>query len=151
MTQRSGHRLAIVDDDTVPGWIDMPRQGDTQHLFRLVFRLDQNGRDHGHPGLDPAVLARETDLLGIRLLALEAEFRPRREDELGLLASLLRLALLSLRGGSFGRLRRSRCSFWSGLGRRLCWVPAWRLALGKCAKSINASGMVVCRSDGKRA
>src|SRR6266566_3809809 len=96
---RPGHGLAAVDDHPSAG-LDRhtQRQGDSEHLFRLVFRFDQHGRDHRHTRFDAAVLAGEADLLGIRLLAFQAELGPRRKDELRLLGLCLRL--LRMRDGS---------------------------------------------------
>src|SRR5262249_13368598 len=92
----AGRRLILVDDDAgAELQLHAERQRDAQQLLRLAFRLDQHSGDDRHAGLDARVLAGEADLLGAGLLALEAELRPRRIDELYLL--LARSGGLSLR------------------------------------------------------
>src|SRR6478672_9910293 len=113
---RPCHWLTAVDDHPGAGLDRHPQgQGDTENLLGLIFRLDQHGCHHRHPRFDPSVLAGETNLLGVRLLALQAELGPGRKDELRLIAGLcLRLPLRRrglcwlLRGCSLGR-RLRRC------------------------------------------
>src|SRR5437016_5420536 len=94
----TGHGLAAVNDHAGSG---LDRHAEWQrhpeHLFRIVFRLDQHCGDDRHARFDPAILAGEADLLGIGLLAFQAELCPWREDELRLLGLRLRL-LRRMRG-----------------------------------------------------
>src|SRR5262245_58036884 len=143
-------RLVAVDDDT--GAVDQlhaERQRHAQDLLGLALRLDDHGGDHGLAGLDAAVLAGEADLLGAGFLALEAELRPRRVDQLDLLFLRLRggLGLGGLTAGRrrlLGRRRALRCrlggggggsrSLRRGLGRggsRSAGSRRWRLGLGR--------------------
>src|SRR5262245_19712791 len=74
----AGHGLALVDDYPGAGLQrHAQRQGDAKHLLGIVLRLDQDGGHDRHARLDPAVLAGEADLLGVGLLALQAELGPR--------------------------------------------------------------------------
>ena len=65
------------------------RQRDAQDLLRLAFGLDDDGRDDRLAGLDAAVLAGKANLLGVGVLALQAEFGPGRIDQLNLLVGRL--------------------------------------------------------------
>src|SRR5439155_15233465 len=87
-----------------------------QDLLRLAFGLDDDGRDHRLAGLDTSILTGEANLLGIGILALQAEFGPRRVDQLDLLV----LGLTARRGRSSGwRSRRwRRCLLGARRGRR---------------------------------
>src|SRR5262249_4992955 len=74
---RSGHRLALVDDDPRSRLDRHPeRKGDPKDLLLLAFGLDDDRRDHRHSGFDSPVLPGEADLLGIGLLTLQAELGP---------------------------------------------------------------------------
>src|SRR5438477_3694040 len=83
---RPSHWLTLVDDDTRTR-LDRhaERESHAKYFLLLPFRLDHDGGDHRHSGFDPSILAGETDLLGVGLLTLQAEFRPGRENELRLL------------------------------------------------------------------
>src|SRR5882757_10028465 len=100
-------RLVAVDDDArAMNELHAERQRHAQNLLRLAFRLDNHGGDHGLAGFDAAVLAGEANLLGAGILALEAEFRPWRIDQLDLL-----VLGLTARGRSL-RCRRAGGGGW---------------------------------------
>src|SRR3954462_3041686 len=99
------------------------RQRYAQDFLRLPFRLDDDRGDNRLSRLDAAVLASEANLLGIRILALEAELGPGRVNELNLLFLGLgtgcrstgwRRGLLGSRGWSGFRrsLGRGGLGFW---------------------------------------
>ena len=82
----SGRGLALVDDHARSGrHLHAERQRYAQQFLRITFRLDHDRGDDRQAGFKTAVLAGETNLLGIRLLPLQAELRPRRIDQRGLL------------------------------------------------------------------
>src|SRR6476619_4718361 len=137
-----GHGLAVVDDH--PGArldLHSQGQGDAENLLRLIFRLDQHGCHHRHPRFDPSVLAGETNLLGVRLLALQAELGPGGKDELRLIAGLWLRLPLRCRG--LRRLRRG-CSlggrFRSCFGGGRCRSGGRRLSQGARADQCGEHG-----------
>src|SRR4029079_9868838 len=106
------HRLALIDDYAGAGLQrHAKRQRDPQNLARFALGLDQHRSHHRLARFDTTVLAREANLLGVRLLPLQTELGPWRIDELRHLG----LLLLRLRRGC--RLwRRLRFSLWLGQG-----------------------------------
>ena len=76
------------------------RQGDAKDLLRLALRLDNHSGDDGLAGLDPPVLAGEANLFGVGILTFQAEFGPRRVDQLHLLVLRLRPCCGSAAGGA---------------------------------------------------
>ncbi len=133
------------------------RQRHAQDLLGLAFRFDDDGRDHRLAGLDAPVLAGEADLLGVGILALQAEFGPRRINQLGHLVLLglaarggCRLLLgLCRRRGRLLRGGRRGCG--SCLGGRLGLGLRRRgrgcLGLGRQGKRNSQRG---CRQQGEK-
>src|SRR3954468_12692989 len=138
-------RIVVHDDAGAVHQLHAERQRHAQDLFRLAFWLDDDGRDDRLARLDTAVLAGEADLLGIGVLALEAELGPGGVDQLDLLIGRLGRALLRwsalrrsalggcLLGGCLsGRRRRLWGSLRSGLrsSLRRGGARSWRGSLG---------------------
>ena len=94
----------------------------------------------GMPGFDAAVLAGEANLLGVRLLALQAELGPGRKDQLRLLAGLrLRLLAAPARLAS-ARVQPCGAAFGAALGAAGCArVRAAGLGHGVRSRSATAS------------
>ena len=128
-------RIAVDDDAGAVHELHAERQRHAQDLLRLAFRLDDDGRDDRLAGLDAAVLAGEADLLGVGVLALQAELGPGRIDQLDL---LFRRA--GPRGGGAGAPGRAAAGLRRGrrsrLGRRLRGAPSGGLR----AQPLGAAG-----------
>ena len=119
-------RIAVDDHAGAVNQLHAQRQRDAQDLLRLAFGLDDDGGDDGLAGLDAAILAGEANLLGVGVLTLQAEFGPRRIDQLNLL----------FRGLAARRWRRRRGAAVPPAGRpvrarreRLSAQPSARLGL----------------------
>jgi hypothetical protein len=64
--------------------------------LRRAFRFNQHDCDHREVGYTPAIFADKADLIGMAVAASQAEFRPRRKDELQMAFDLaLRRAIRS--------------------------------------------------------
>ena len=87
-----------------------------------------DGRDHRLAGLDASILAGEANLLGVGILALQAEFGPGRIDQLNLLSAGLPSA------GGRG------CSRRRGAAERPVRVPRERLSAQPSARAFGARG-----------
>ena len=116
------------------------RQCHAQDLLRLAFGLDDHGGDDGLAGLDAAILAGKANLLGVGVLALQAELRPGRIDQLNLLVRglgtrsgsacrrrrrLLRGRCRCRRSGLRRRLRARALGLWSGRGAPGAGAGVW--------------------------
>ena len=99
------------------------RQRHAQDLLRLAFGLDDDGGNDRLAGLDAAVLAGEADLLGVGVLALQAELGPGGVDQLDLLVR--GLAAPAARSAS-GR-------------RRACWAAGAGAAAGAFGAAFGAA------------
>ena len=132
---RTGGRLALVDDHARAGrHLHAERQRDAKEFLVGAFRLDHDGGDDRQAGFKTAVLAGKADLLGIRLLPLQAELGPGRIDQGRLFCrrgGLLLCGSGRLRG--LARLRR-RCA---GLAAGAAGFAAG--AAGCCAMTGDAS------------
>src|SRR6202030_2309803 len=71
-------RLLIDNDAGAVLQLERARQRDAEQLLRLTFRLNQRRGHTRLTRLGTGVLAGEAELLGTRVVALAAEFRPRR-------------------------------------------------------------------------
>src|SRR6185295_11809228 len=117
-------RIAIDNDTGSVNELHTQRQRDAENLLWIALGFDDDGGNHRLARFDAAVLAGEANLFGAGILPLQAEFGPRRVDQL----NLVRSRLAARGGGSGGRRGRSlrgwgrgrrRCGFRSSLGRGL--------------------------------
>src|SRR5215470_19357660 len=114
--ERAADGRFFVDDDACAVLqLQWTRQRDPEQLFRFAFRLDQGCGHDRLTGLGAGVLSGEADFFGAGVIALAAEFRPWRIDELW----------------HFGRSARSRrLRSLSGCRRRLLCGGCRRLLGG---------------------
>ncbi len=160
--ERARQRLFLVEHDAgAVLQLQRARQRDAQDLLRFAVRLDQRGGNHRHAGLGAGVTAGETDLLGVGIRCLVAEFCPRGIDQrrhlalrrLGRCLLLLRGRRCLLLGWTLGRLGGGRCAggvagrCWAGgrsrrtrLGRRRCGSLGQSLGHGEGQRHGGQSG-----------
>src|SRR5258708_1034936 len=140
-------RLLVDDDSGSVLQLERARQRHAEQLLGLAFRLDQCRGHDRLTGLGAGVLAGEADLLGARVIAFAAEFRPRRIDELWHFGRR-RLRLTGRRDRWFLRGRRpwllgSRgCRGWSCRARR--WSR--RTRRGRCGVWVAGGPRVAPKS-----
>ena len=143
--RQANSHVHMIASDPVTGDILVSDLG-SDTVF--VYGLDDDGRDYRLAGLDASILAGKTDLLGVGILALEAEFGPGCIDQLNLLGgrsaggrSCSRWRRLSgrcgCRGSGFRRLRspglrrRGRGCLSLGIGRKQCGGQGCRRKQGE--------------------
>src|SRR4051794_6019729 len=128
-------RVGIDNDTGTVHELHAQRKRDAENLLWIAFRFDDHGGNHGLTRFDAAVLAGEANLLGAGILTLQAEFGPRRVDQLNLVRPRL-----TARGGSRGGGRRGRGPRGWGRGRGWFWgrprrgVWRWPLGSPRCAR-----------------